>query len=169
MATAFVTGGTGFVGSRLISMLVDRGWQVKALHRSPDGAAKLEELGAEPVLGTLESLTALSRGIGDATFGQRKPHRRSNPGLIGAVDRTWLEKVVASTSVHDLLCDAFPVQAGRTWHHLIGHENRPAFSRPPSFQISWSDASATHSNRSHADWVRGWPDALAPVDIGKPR
>ena len=29
--TAFVTGGSGFVGSRLITLLVSRGWQVRAL------------------------------------------------------------------------------------------------------------------------------------------
>jgi len=66
MTKAFVTGGTGFLGGRLIKMLVNRGWQVRALYRSPGDAAKLIALGAVPVPGDLDSVEALSRGIGDA-------------------------------------------------------------------------------------------------------
>ena len=66
MTKAFVTGGTGFLGGRLIRMLVNRGWQVRALHRSPGDAAQLAALGAVPVAGDLDNVEALSRGIGDA-------------------------------------------------------------------------------------------------------
>jgi nucleoside-diphosphate-sugar epimerase len=66
MTMAFVTGGTGFVGGRLIRMMVDTGWQVRALHRSPMDAAKLATLGAVPVQGDLDDVAALSLGIGDA-------------------------------------------------------------------------------------------------------
>ena len=38
--TAFVTGGSGFIGGRLIERLVADGWQVRALpYSSPGGAA----------------------------------------------------------------------------------------------------------------------------------
>jgi nucleoside-diphosphate-sugar epimerase len=66
MTKAFVTGGTGFLGGRLIRMLVQRGWQVRALHRSPADSARLKALGAEPVQGALESVAKLEHGIGDA-------------------------------------------------------------------------------------------------------
>lgn len=66
MTKAFVTGGTGFLGGRLIKMLVNRGWEVRALHRAPGDAAKLAALGAVPVPGDLDSVEALSGGIGDA-------------------------------------------------------------------------------------------------------
>jgi nucleoside-diphosphate-sugar epimerase len=66
MTKAFVTGGTGFLGGRLIRMLLSRGWNVRALHRSPGDAAKLATLGAVPVAGDLDSVEALSRGIGDS-------------------------------------------------------------------------------------------------------
>lgn len=66
MTKAFVTGGTGFLGGRLIGMLVQRGWQVRALHRSPADSAKLKALGAEPVQGALDSVATLQQGIGDA-------------------------------------------------------------------------------------------------------
>lgn len=39
--TAFVTGGTGFVGSFLIEHLLGRGWRVVALVRGPKAAARL--------------------------------------------------------------------------------------------------------------------------------
>lgn len=66
MTKAFVTGGTGFLGGRLIRMLVQKGWQVRALHRSPADSAKLKALGAEPVQGALDSVARLQQGIGDA-------------------------------------------------------------------------------------------------------
>ncbi|MFN4272290.1 MAG: NAD-dependent epimerase/dehydratase family protein [Aliihoeflea sp.] len=66
MTKAFVTGGTGFLGGRLIRMLVNKGWHVRALHRSPGDTAKLAALGAVPVLGGLDSVETLSAGIGDA-------------------------------------------------------------------------------------------------------
>jgi len=49
--TAFVTGGTGFIGSRLIALLVARGVEVRALARSQAGLEKVKALGAAPVQG----------------------------------------------------------------------------------------------------------------------
>jgi nucleoside-diphosphate-sugar epimerase len=49
--TAFVTGGTGFIGSRLITLLVARGVDVRALARSQTGLEKVKALGATPVSG----------------------------------------------------------------------------------------------------------------------
>jgi len=51
---AFVTGGSGFVGGRLIERLVADGWTVRALARSDAAAARVASLGAEPVRGSLE-------------------------------------------------------------------------------------------------------------------
>lgn len=51
MKTAFVTGGTGFIGSRLIALLVGRGVRVRALARLQAGLEKVKALGAEPVQG----------------------------------------------------------------------------------------------------------------------
>jgi nucleoside-diphosphate-sugar epimerase len=67
---AFVTGGTGFVGGRLVRRLRERGDEVVALVRSPGAAAWLEELGCELVEGGLDSTAALSTGMRgcDAVF-----------------------------------------------------------------------------------------------------
>ncbi len=60
---AFVTGGSGFVGGRLIQALVARGWQVRALVRGQKAAASVAALGAVPVLGELTDQAALSKAM----------------------------------------------------------------------------------------------------------
>jgi nucleoside-diphosphate-sugar epimerase len=66
MPTAFVTGGSGFVGGALIERLRAEGWDVRALARSDGAAAKVRERGAEPVAGDLEDEAALRAGAGGA-------------------------------------------------------------------------------------------------------
>lgn len=61
--TAFVTGGSGFVGARLIARLVADGWSVRALGRSEDALRKVAALGAEPVRGDLTDGQALAAGM----------------------------------------------------------------------------------------------------------
>ena len=56
MPRAFVTGGSGFVGGALIERLRSEGWDVRALARSEKAAARVRELGAEPVMGDLDDL-----------------------------------------------------------------------------------------------------------------
>ena len=56
MPTAFVTGGSGFVGGALIERLRREGWDVRALARSERAAGQGRELGAEPVMGDLDDL-----------------------------------------------------------------------------------------------------------------
>ena len=64
---AFVTGGTGFVGKRLVALLRARGDDVVALVRSPADAAGLD---AEAVEGDLSSRQRLADAMGraDAVF-----------------------------------------------------------------------------------------------------
>lgn len=51
--TALVTGGSGFIGGRLIGHLLEHGWQVRALARSPQSDAQVRAHGAMPVKGSL--------------------------------------------------------------------------------------------------------------------
>jgi nucleoside-diphosphate-sugar epimerase len=62
---AFVTGGTGFIGRRVVQKLVGRGDEVYALVRSDRGSAELEALGAHPIRGDItdrESMREAMRG-----------------------------------------------------------------------------------------------------------
>jgi nucleoside-diphosphate-sugar epimerase len=67
--TAFVTGGSGFIGQALLRRLASEGWKVRALARSDSSAAKVAEAGAESVRGDLadvESMRAGAQGCGVA-------------------------------------------------------------------------------------------------------
>jgi dihydroflavonol-4-reductase len=67
---AFVTGGTGFIGGRLVRKLRERGDDVTALVRNPDKALELERLGVDLVKGDLTDVEAIRRGAdgADAVF-----------------------------------------------------------------------------------------------------
>lgn len=63
MKRAFVTGGSGFVGKRLIAALVARGVEVRALARSDAAAQAVRGCGAEPVRGDLGDREAMQAGM----------------------------------------------------------------------------------------------------------
>jgi nucleoside-diphosphate-sugar epimerase len=67
---AFVTGGTGFIGSRVIKRLRDRGDEVVALVRTPGNATGLQDQGVELVEGDLSADDGIKRGTegADAVF-----------------------------------------------------------------------------------------------------
>ena len=60
MATLFLTGATGYIGGSIAAGLVAGGQRVRGLVRSAAGAARLEGLGIEPVLGTLDDAACSS-------------------------------------------------------------------------------------------------------------
>jgi nucleoside-diphosphate-sugar epimerase len=65
MKRAFVTGGSGFVGTRLIAALVERGVEVRALARSEASAIAVRGAGAEPVRGDLDAVAEMTEGMKD--------------------------------------------------------------------------------------------------------
>lgn len=60
--TVFVTGGSGFLGRRLIPALTSAGYRVRAMARSDESAKAVEQLGATPVRCDLTDSTALLTG-----------------------------------------------------------------------------------------------------------
>jgi nucleoside-diphosphate-sugar epimerase len=64
--TAFVTGGSGSIGGKLVERLVGEGKAVRALARSEQSARRVEELGAEAVRGDLGDRASLAAGAAGA-------------------------------------------------------------------------------------------------------
>jgi nucleoside-diphosphate-sugar epimerase len=62
----FVTGGSGFIGGRLVARLVGEGRAVRALARSDASAAKVVALGAEPVRGDIVDRASLASAAAGA-------------------------------------------------------------------------------------------------------
>jgi nucleoside-diphosphate-sugar epimerase len=62
VTTAFVTGGSGFIGGALIRRLVADGWAARALARSDGSAETVRERGAVPVRGDLDDVGAMAAG-----------------------------------------------------------------------------------------------------------
>src|SRR5688572_6713177 len=89
MPTAFVTGGSGFIGGALIKRLRAEGWTVRALARSEGSAGIVADRGAEPVRGDLDDADSMALGAqgADVTFhaaahlgewGKREEFERGN-------------------------------------------------------------------------------------------
>jgi nucleoside-diphosphate-sugar epimerase len=64
--TAFVTGGSGFIGGKLVQRLIGEGRAVRALARSDEAAERVASLGAEPVRGELGDPASLTAGADGA-------------------------------------------------------------------------------------------------------
>jgi nucleoside-diphosphate-sugar epimerase len=62
MSDVFVTGGSGFIGGRLIERLLADGHAVRALARSTSAAERVGARGAEPVRGELADYAAMRAG-----------------------------------------------------------------------------------------------------------
>ncbi len=64
--TAFVTGGTGFIGRHVVEQLVSSGWRVVALHRPTSAVEPLKALGVELAVGSITDAASLARAVPDA-------------------------------------------------------------------------------------------------------
>jgi nucleoside-diphosphate-sugar epimerase len=60
--SAFVTGGSGFIGGRLIRRLVKDGWTMRGLARSDSAEQAVSERGAEPARGELGDVDSIAAG-----------------------------------------------------------------------------------------------------------
>src|SRR5262249_26509283 len=122
VATVFVTGGTGFIGARVVTTLLECGDVPVVLARSPAGARAMEALGARVVVGDLlapgpwqteaRAADAIVHVAQPATFGGRVTEDRArawrdqrlvmDANLFDALDAARAQRVVyvAGTSYY---------------------------------------------------------------------
>jgi nucleoside-diphosphate-sugar epimerase len=101
----FITGGTGRIGSAVITELLGNGHTVLALARSDSAAAALRTAGAEPLLGGLTDLSALRSGAAkaDGVIHLAFSHDFSTPE---AVARAVAEESAAMAAIGEELVDS---------------------------------------------------------------
>lgn len=114
---AFVTGGTGFVGSNLVAALVDRGIDVRVLHRPSSSLAGLRGLTYQPCIGdVLDDVATLAELMAGCQWvfhtaaisdywryrGRKQLYRTNIDGthnMLAAALRAGVERIVFTSSL----------------------------------------------------------------------
>jgi nucleoside-diphosphate-sugar epimerase len=102
MPSAFVTGGSGFIGGALIERLRAEGWEVGALARSDRAAERVRAAGAEPAMGDLDDSAALRAGAegSDVAFhAAAKAEDWGDPDEFERINVAGTENVIAACRV----------------------------------------------------------------------
>ncbi|MDO8828270.1 NAD(P)-dependent oxidoreductase [Methylophaga sp.] len=153
-----ITGGSGFVGGRLIERLIAQGWQVRALARSDQAMQTVTELGAQAVHGSLDdmaSLTIAAQGCSVVIhvaalfklWGDRDEFERSNvqgtASLLRAAEAASVKRFVQVGAAAVVMGDLAPM--------LQVNESLPRNERawaPYSASKARSEALVLGANRS---------------------
>jgi nucleoside-diphosphate-sugar epimerase len=163
---AFVTGGTGFVGRRLVRRLLDRGDSVVALVRSPERA----DLGeAELVAGDLSDRDALANGIAgsDSVFHLAADYRVGIPA--SERQRMYETNVTGTENVLDGATNAgvrrvVYVSTVNAFGNTRGQVVDETYERPPGGYVSAYDET---KHRAH-ELAVARAAAGAPIVIVQP-
>lgn len=114
--TAFVTGGTGFLGLNLVQQLTEQGWRVTALHRPSSNLTYLKRFPVTLVSGEIEEAASLEQAMpegldavfhvaGDVSFwsGHRARQMRTNVegtrNMVDAARRKGAKRFIHTSSI----------------------------------------------------------------------
>lgn len=149
MTVAFVTGGSGFIGSRLIRALRARGDAVYGLARTLEAAERIERAGAEAWRGGLEDPGVLRDGMRGADLVFHVAHCAAEWGrpaefervnVEGTTNVLWaMEQARVDRVVH--LSTAWVLSQGRPLMDVDEH------AEPPSKAYGWVHRSMLDAER----------------------
>ena len=145
--TSLVTGASGFVGSHVARMLVERGEKVRVLVRPQSSQKVIENLPLEKVYGDLRDVQSLSRAVegvqrifhvaADYRLGASNPQEIYDANVAGtrnlleAARKARVQRVVVTSSVATIAVDrgnALPNESTATHlEEMIGHYKRSKF------------------------------------------
>jgi dihydroflavonol-4-reductase len=144
---SLVTGASGFVGSHVARMLVERGEQVQVLVRPQSSLKPLEGMPVEKVFGDLREPESLDRAVegvdrvfhvaADYRLGALNPQEiydanvNGTRNLLKAASRAGVRRIVVTSSVATIAVDrgdALPNEATEAHlEEMIGHYKRSKF------------------------------------------
>ena len=143
--TAFVTGGTGFIGLNLVEHLTQSGWDVVALHRPNSRLTYLQKYPVRLVEGAIEDAQSLDRALPenvDAVFhvagdvslwsGHRERQWRTNVegtrNMVAAALAKHSKKFVhtSTTSVYGMQTETFDETAPKLGRDSLNYQRSKA-------------------------------------------
>lgn len=141
---AFVTGATGFIGSRLATRLRERGDEVVALVRRPSRAAHLADVGCRLVEGDLTDANVIASGVAgcDATFHVAAVYRVGIPDADRAAMRqvnVGGTELVVDASIAAGVRRIVYVSTANVFGNTRGQVVDETYRRPPGDFLSWYD------------------------------
>ncbi len=145
--TSLVTGASGFVGSHVARMLVERGEEVRVLVRPQSNLKAIEDLPLEKVYGDLRDAESIRRAVGGvrrvfhvaADYRLEAPHPQEiydanvagTRNLLEAASKARVERIVVTSSVATIAVErgnALPNESTETQlEEMIGHYKRSKF------------------------------------------
>jgi nucleoside-diphosphate-sugar epimerase len=135
--TAFVTGGTGFLGLNLIEILAEGGWRVYALRRGNSDLTFLKRFPVQLVQGSVEDAASLEQAVphdtdvifhvaGDVSFWSRHRERQTRTNVEGTCNVVAIALKRGAKLVHTSTTSVYGFQP-KPFDETAAHNGRDSW------------------------------------------